>query len=127
MKQSLTAMALCLTVWLSIPVAFAGPPHGGNPGRGGGGFFDSTNEYRDAVSLQDLQERRRQREERGFERLKQLKWQTGYTMPQHYRSDRYKVDYNYYQLPRPKHGQQWYKVNNDYLLIDDDNTIIQVH
>jgi len=35
MKQSLTAMALCLTVWLSIPVAFAAP-HGGGGGNFGG-------------------------------------------------------------------------------------------
>ncbi|WP_111895861.1 RcnB family protein [Acinetobacter sp. MB5] len=129
MKQSLTAIALCLTVWLSTPVAFAGPHGGGGFGGGNGGdhFFDRNNDgYNDAYSLQDLQERRRAREERGFQRLKQLKWQTGYTMPQHYRSDRYKVDYGHYNLPKPARGQQWYKVNNDYLLINDDNTIIQV-
>lgn len=134
MKQSLTAMALCLTVWLSIPVAFAAP-HGGGGGNFGGsgansfsnnddGFFNRADN--DGFSLQDLQERRRAREERGFQRLKQLKWQTGYTMPQHYRSDRYKVDYDDYNLPKPARGQQWYKVNSDYLLINDDNIILQV-
>lgn len=129
MKQCLTAIALCLTVWLSIPVTFAAP-HGGNSGFGGHRGeergFDIPVDYDDSMSMQNLQERRRVREERGFQRLKQLKWQTGYTIPQHYRSDRYKVDYTDSRLSKPARGQQWYKVNNDYLLIDDDNTIIQV-
>lgn len=65
------------------------------------GFFNRADN--DGFSLQDLQERRRAREERGFQRLKQLKWQTGYTMPQHYRSDRYKVDYDDYNLHQNLH------------------------
>lgn len=74
----------------------------------------------------DLQQIRKVQEEQGFERLKQLKWQAGYTMPQHYRSDRYKVNYIEYNLPRPERDQQWYRINNDFLLINASNTIVNV-
>lgn len=128
---------LCVTTF-----AFAGPggAGGGIPGSGGfgggmsggdrmsggrsmrmGASFDNNDNLFD-----DLQERRRAREERGFERLKQLKWKTGYTIPQHYQSDRYKVDAVAYNLPQAQATQQWYKINSDFVLVDTKNTIIDV-
>lgn len=71
------------------------------------------------------QDKRRMREERGVQRLQQHKWQTGYVMPQHYRGDGYKVDYKDYDLPKPSRNQQWYKINNDYILINSENNSIQ--
>lgn len=84
------------------------------------------NEHHNHELLENLQERRRAREERGFQRLKQLKWSEGYTIPQHYRSDRYKVNYNSYNLPPPDNNQQWYKINGEFLLVSANHTIIYV-
>lgn len=75
----------------------------------------------------DIQDHRRSREERGRKRLKQHEWRTGYTMPQHYRGNSYKVSYDKYDLPKPNRQQQWYKVNNDFILIDAvNNNILQI-
>ena len=45
-------------------------------------------------------------------------------MPQHYRGDGYKVEYREHELPRPERRQQWYKINNDYILVDSENNSI---
>ena len=74
-----------------------------------------------------MQDKRRVREERGVKRLQQHKWQTGYVMPQHYRGNGYKVDYKEHDLPKPSRNQQWYKINNDYILVDtDSNNIVRI-
>lgn len=76
---------------------------------------------------QDYQERRKNREERGVKRLQQHKWQTGYVMPQHYRGNSYKTEYKDHNLPKPSRNQQWYKINNDYILVDSDsNSILKI-
>lgn len=131
-----------IIIFASIsPHVFAGPGGGGGGfgggGRGGGGMGGDMMMGRVEISqrqsfsqsrdlFDDLQERRREREERGFERLKHIKWQEGYTMPQHYRSDRYKVEPSEYQLSAPGKNQQWYKINNDFLLVDTNNAIVRV-
>ena len=66
----------------------------------------------------------RSREQRGMKRLQHMKWQTGYVMPQHYRSDGYKVEYKDNNLPKPARNQQWYKINNNYILLNSDNNSI---
>ncbi|SDC19000.1 RcnB family protein [Acinetobacter boissieri] len=129
---------LCVTT-----LVFAGPGGGGMSG-GGGGFGGGMPGGGERMSggrsmnnmganysnnddlFDDLQERRRAREERGFQRLKQLKWKTGYTIPQHYQSDRYKVSALAYNLPQPQTTQQWYKINSDFVLVDAKNTIVDV-
>ena len=35
-----------------------------------------------------------------------------------------KVDYKEENLPKPSRNQQWYKINNDYILVDSDNNNI---
>jgi Ni/Co efflux regulator RcnB len=73
----------------------------------------------------DLNEpEQRSREQRGMKRLQHMKWQTGYVMPQHYRSDGYKVEYKENNLPKPARNQQWYKINNNYILLNSDNNNI---
>ena len=48
-------------------------------------------------------------------------------MPQHYRGNSYKVDYKDTNLPKPARNQQWYKINNDYILVDSDsNSIVNI-
>ena len=74
-----------------------------------------------------MQDKRRMREERGVKRLQQHQWQTGYVMPQHYRGNGYKVEYKDHNLPKPNRNQQWYKINNDYILVDaDSNNILRI-
>ncbi|MBI1449752.1 RcnB family protein [Acinetobacter sp. AC1-2] len=114
--------------------SFADPPfdrgHGPKGPKGGGprgewndrgpGFGRDHDEDR-------VRDERRMREERGFERLKQHRWQPGYVMPQHYRGNGYKVDYKDSNLPKPGRSQQWYKINNDYILVDtDSNSIVSI-
>lgn len=130
MKRFLITLIISFSTWLNFSVVFASPPRGytdfGEKSDGDtvmyGSHYDRRGPPKDM--FEDLQERRRQREELGFQRLRQMKWQKGYTMPQHYRGDSYKVDYSEYRLPRPERNQQWYKINNDYLLINSGNNVI---
>lgn len=79
-------------------------------------------------SSDQIQERRRSIQENGMQRLKKMRWQVGYVMPQHYRGNAYKIEYKEYNLPKPSRNQQWYKINKNYLLINaDDNSIISIH
>lgn len=85
----------------------------------------SAYKHRDKRHTEDAQYR--SHEQRGMKRLKQMKWQTGYVMPQHYRSDGYKVEYKDNDLPKPSRNQQWYKVNNHYILLNSDtNSIVKI-
>ena len=82
---------------------------------------------RAGFSIEQLQEHRRSLQENGKQRLKRMRWQVGYVMPQHYRGDAYKVQYKDYNLPKPTRNQQWYKINKDYLLINsEDHSIISI-
>ncbi|MEB3767375.1 RcnB family protein [Acinetobacter sp. MD2] len=133
MKQFLILILMSFSTYLFCSVAQAEPPAQGNFSPNFAHRFDADDTIHGPDNIrpnfhnnlfENLQERRRQREELGFRRLKEMKWQKGYTMPQHYRGDSYKVDYTNYNLPRPERNQQWYKVNNDYLLIDSSNNTI---
>lgn len=55
-------------------------------------------------------------------------WRSGQYMPSQFSSSRYHVNYkDYRQLPKPGKYQQWYKVNNDYVLVNErNNRIIRV-
>ncbi|WP_326517950.1 RcnB family protein [Acinetobacter sp. CAAS 2-6] len=125
MKKILTVLALsCVTV-LASTTSFAAPPFAKQQ------HFEARGEYSDARDWREerdnLFEQRRLREERGVKRLKQHKWQTGYVMPQHYRGEGYKVEYKDHNLSKPSRHQQWYKINNDYILVDSDsNGILRI-
>ncbi|MFW2078770.1 RcnB family protein [Acinetobacter sp. ULE_I010] len=129
MKKILAIIAISLSTLLTAQISSAGP-HSDNDrgydrsdndrGNRGRNFRDNNDD--------NIQEKRREREERGVKRLQQHKWQTGYVMPQHYRGNSYKVDYKESDLPKPSRNQQWYKINNDYILVDSDsNNIISIH
>ena len=55
-------------------------------------------------------------------------WRSGQYLPNQFNSSRYHVNYkNYRQLPKPGKYQQWYKVNGDYVLVNErNNRIIRV-
>ena len=107
--------------------SFADPPfdrgHGPKGPKGGprGEWNDRGHKFDRDDNGDRVRDERRMREERGFERLKQHRWQPGYVMPQHYRGNGYKVDYQEHNLPRPERKQQWYKINQDYILVDVEN------
>ena len=124
MKKILTVLTLSLTALMST-VSVAGP------------YFDRSSDdfpqgHKDRSYDRDNDDERsrsdrRIREERGVQRLKQHRWQTGYVMPQHYRGNGYKVEYREHRLPKPDRNQQWYKINNDYILVNSDtNDIIRI-
>ncbi|AXQ23946.1 hypothetical protein BEN71_18645 [Acinetobacter wuhouensis] len=55
-------------------------------------------------------------------------WRSGQYLPSQFSSSRYHVNYkNYRQLPKPGKYQQWYKVNGDYVLVNErNNRVIRV-
>ncbi len=55
-------------------------------------------------------------------------WRSGHNFPSQYHSSRYAVNYkNYRHLSKPSRYQQWYKVNGDYVLVNQrDHRIIRV-
>jgi Ni/Co efflux regulator RcnB len=124
MKNFFIILVLGSTTLLSSMGSFAGPHFDRDDDSRGGGWqgrnFDRPDD-------ENRMRERRMREERGVERLKQHRWQAGYVMPQHYRGNGYKVDYKYNNLPRPGRNEQWYKINNDFILVNsDDNSIIRI-
>jgi len=124
MKKFFIILVLGSTTLLSSMGGFAGPHFDRDDDSRGGGWqgrnFDRPDD-------ENRMRERRMREERGVERLKQHRWQAGYVMPQHYRGNGYKVDYKYNNLPRPGRNEQWYKINNDFILVNsDDNSIIRI-
>ena len=124
MKKFFIILVLGSTTLLSSMGSFAGPHFDRDDDSRGGGWqgrnFDRPDD-------ENRMRERRMREERGVGRLKQHRWQAGYVMPQHYRGNGYKVDYKYNNLPRPGRNEQWYKINNDFILVNsDDNSIIRI-
>ena len=124
MKKFFIILVLGSTTLLSSMGSFAGPHFDRDDDSRGGGWqgrnFDRPDD-------ENRMRERRMREERGVERLKQHRWQAGYVMPQHYRGNGYKVDYKQNNLPKPGRNEQWYKINNDYILVNsDDNSIIRI-
>lgn len=126
MNKLLAMSSFIASLMLASPISYADPGQNNGNGRY---KRDQNRGYAQAYNNDDenIQELRRQREERGLRRLQQHQWQPGYVMPQHYRGNGYKVDYRKYNLPKPAKNQQWYKINNDYILIDSDsNNIIKI-
>lgn len=128
MKKILSVLAISLNALMASSLTAAAPHHDDDRG------FDKPRheqsrkyrEYREENSDERF-EKRRMREERGVQRLQQLKWQEGYVMPQHYRGNSYKVDSKDSSLPKASRNEQWYKVNNNYILVNtDSNTIIRI-
>ena len=134
MKKVFIILILGSTTLFSSMGSFAGPLFDRDDSRGGG--WQGRNLDRDDDPRGNWQGRpgeenrdreRRMRQERGVERLRLHRWQEGYVMPQHYRGNSYKVDYKNNNLPKPGRKEQWYKINNDYILVNsDDNSIVRI-
>ena len=134
MKKVFIILILGSTTLFSSMGSFAGPHFDRDDSRGGGWQgrnFDRDDDprgnWQGRPGEENRDRERRMRQERGVERLKQHRWQAGYVMPQHYRGNSYKVDYKDNNLPKPGRNEQWYKINNDYILVNsDDNSIVRI-
>ena len=134
MKKVFIILILGSTTLFSSMGSFAGPHFARDDSRGGGWQgrnFDRDDDprgnWQGRPGEENRDRERRMRQERGVERLKQHRWQEGYVMPQHYRGNSYKVDYKNNNLPKPGRNEQWYKINNDYILVNsDDNSIVRI-
>ena len=134
MKKVFIILILGSTTLFSSMGSFAGPHFDRDDSRGGGWQgrnFDRDDDprgnWQGRPGEENRDRERRMRQERGVERLKQHRWQEGYVMPQHYRGNSYKVDYKNNTLPKPGRNEQWYKINNDYILVNsDDNSIVRI-
>ena len=134
MKKVFIILILGSTTLFSSMGSFAGPHFDRDDSRGGGWQgrnFDRDDDprgnWQGRPGEENRDRERRMRQERGVERLRQHRWQEGYVMPQHYRGNSYKVDYKNNNLPKPGRNEQWYKINNDYILVNsDDNSIVRI-
>lgn len=126
MKKIMTALTFSLTAILGSTQIVNAAPHSEESKS----FEHERNRHDRSTfrgSSDNAFDKRKMREERGVNRLKQHRWQTGYVMPQHYRGNAYKIDYKQNNLSKPAGHQQWYKINNDYILVDlNSNSIIQI-
>ena len=126
MKKILSIIAISLSALIASGITTAAPHHDDDRGNGPRGM-QGKNKHENRDRDDDRYEKRRMLEERGVQRLQQLKWEPGYVMPQHYRGNSYKVEYKDNNLPRPSRNEQWYKINNDYILLNtESNTIIRI-
>lgn len=123
MKKILASLAISFSALMASSAITAAPQ-----------FEPDIDAEQPAPKMKKMREKRdfnepeqRSREQRGVKRLQHMKWQTGYVMPQHYRSDGYKVEYKDNNLPKPARNQQWYKINNNYILLNSEtNSIIKI-
>ncbi len=54
-------------------------------------------------------------------------WQVGHQLPQQYRDQGHRVDYQQHHLPKPGKNQRWVQIDGEYILINVlTNTIVQV-
>ncbi len=126
MNQRIRTLLFGLTAGVVSSLAIAAP-HNERDKENQSGFERPSLQTVSSDDVSRIQNERRLREERGLQRLKQHRWQMGYVMPQHYRGDGYKVEYREYNLPKPNRNQQWYKINNDFILVDaDSNNILRI-
>lgn len=127
MKKILSILAISFSALMASSLSAAGPHDDDDRDYDGPRDMQTKREYRDSENNDKRFEKRRMREERGVQRLQQLKWQEGYVMPQHYRGNSYKVDYKDNNLEKPSRNEQWYKINNSYILVNtDSNTITSI-
>lgn len=111
MKKILSAIAISISTIIAASSAFAAPEH-------------MDNHQQSAQKNQNQAHQNQQHmPSHGNAQKTQAKqnWKVGNQYPNQYRSSGYKVDYRQHKkLAKPAHNQQWYKVNNHYIL---ENTV----
>lgn len=121
MKKLLTTLALSLSALIATS-AMAAPDH----------RYDDRQGYNHAQSHQDKRWDNNNRYEQNRYDNKRVNpsrdWRTGQTLPRQYSNSRFEVsDREARRLPKVSRNQQWYKVNGDYLLVNErNNRIIRI-
>lgn len=129
MKKTLTILAISLSALIASGITSAAHQyeHDNSNVESRKPNMNKSRNFRDSDDDDERFEKRRMHEERGVKRLQQHQWQPGYVLPQHYRGNRYKVEYKDNNLQKPARNEQWYKINNDYILVDSEsNNIIKI-
>lgn len=76
--------------------------------------------------MHDKWERKELQRERAAERRAYNRWVRGQYLPSEYRYNRYIVaDYDRYHLRRPPVGYNWYRADDNYILVRRDNNLIE--
>lgn len=121
MKKLLTTLALSLSALIATS-AMAAPDH----------RYDDRQGYNHAHSHQDKRWDNNNRYDQNRYDNKRVNpsrdWRTGQTLPRQYSNSRFEVsDREARRLPKVSRNQQWYKVNGDYVLVNErNNRIIRI-
>jgi Ni/Co efflux regulator RcnB len=131
MKKILSILAISFSALMASGLTTAAPHQNDDRDQNSSRSMQGKHkhEFRGGANGDDMRvEKRRIREERGVQRLQQFRWQEGYVLPQHYRGNGYKVDYEDNNLAKPSRNEQWYKINNNFLLVNlESNTILRIN
>ncbi|MDM1765805.1 MULTISPECIES: RcnB family protein [unclassified Acinetobacter] len=130
MKSVLTAIALSLSALVATS-AMAAPNdyHRDHNNRYQQNHWDHKNDHRWNNDNRHNNQHNSQYNNQHNNRVNPSReWRSGQYLPSQFSSSRYQVNYkNYRQLPKPSKYQQWYKVNGDYVLVNErNNRIIRI-
>lgn len=116
MKKVLTAVAIALTGFMATS-AMAAPDHRYDDRRYGNPPPPSHMKY------QDKKWEDRKNNQWNQSRVNPSReWRKGQTLPRAFNSSRYKIsDREARRLPDANRNQQWYKINGDYVLVNERN------
>lgn len=78
------------------------------------------------LKLDALQQIRQQSQQQGIHRLRHFKWKVGSVLPLHYRNDHYKLENSEISSLPLYPSTQWYKVKNNFVLINEEAIIVAV-
>lgn len=116
MKKTLSTIALSLSALIATS-AMAAPDHR---------YDDHQRDDRVPSTMQHQDNRWNNNDRYDHNRVNPSRdWRVGQTLPRQYSGSRFQInDREARQLPRSGRYQQWYKVNGDYVLVNERNNRI---
>ena len=116
MKKTLSTIALSLSALIATS-AMAAPDHR---------YDDHQRDNRAPSTMQHQDNRWNNNDRYDHNRVNPSRdWRVGQTLPRQYSGSRFQIsDREARQLPRSGRYQQWYKVNGDYVLVNERNNRI---
>ncbi|OTG63809.1 RcnB family protein [Acinetobacter silvestris] len=117
MKKVLTAMALSLSAMIATSAIAAPQDYQDNR------HYSQPSHWNNQYNQQNNNRYEHDRYDRDHRRVNPSReWRTGQYLPNQFSSSRYQINYkNYRHLPKPGRYQQWYKINGDYVLVNERN------
>ncbi|OEY91474.1 RcnB family protein [Acinetobacter qingfengensis] len=111
MKRLVQAITFSLASAFAVTSAMAAP--------------QQQDQQHQTAPQQHKQSTQQQKQVTPAQQKKQIKpsrdWKAGAKVPVAYQKKAYKVDYKAHKLPAPAKGQQWLKVNGEYVLVKTAN------